>query len=137
MTAIAEAITMKRPTSLTILGWLFIILDAGNLVYLPLLLRNPTSVALLSQYRVPVGVTILVGLAVAVLCMVLGIAILKGREWGRTLYVCASVTGSAISALTMPEDTRVMLIPSLLLFVLFVYLLYRRPATAYFRRVTV
>lgn len=51
MIAIPEESTMKGPTSLTILGWLLIILDAGNLVYLPLSVRNPLSVALLSQYR--------------------------------------------------------------------------------------
>jgi hypothetical protein len=32
MTAIPEESTMNEPTSLTILGWLLIILDAGNLV---------------------------------------------------------------------------------------------------------
>ncbi|KEZ04256.1 hypothetical protein GQ57_20225 [Burkholderia sp. MSh2] len=127
---------MKRPTSLTILGWLLVVLDVGNLVYLPLLLSNPLAIELLSQYRVRPGVTILVGLIVAVSCIVAGVAILKGREWGRTLYVGASVAGLAISAVTMPTDMTmvVALVPSALLFALFACLLYRRPATEYLRQ---
>lgn len=127
---------MKRPISLTILGWLLVVLDAGNLVYLPLSLRNPRAIALLSQYRVRPGVTILVGLIVAMSCIVAGVAILNGRAWGRTLYVGASLAGLAISAVTMPADTTMViaLVPSALLFVLFAYLLYRRPATAYLHR---
>ncbi|MFL9887750.1 hypothetical protein PQR66_32330 [Paraburkholderia agricolaris] len=133
MTAIPEENPMKRPTSLTVLGWLLIILDAGNFIYLPLSLRNPASIALLSQYRVPIGVTILVGLLVSALCFAAGIAILKGREWGRTLYLGASVAGFVISIATMPMDSGIALVPGILIFVVFCYLLYRRPANAYFR----
>lgn len=136
MTEIPEDGAMKRPTSLTILGWALIVLDGGSLVYQPFSMRNPLTIELLSQYRVPPAVTIMVGLLVAVLCVAAGIAILRGREWGRTLYVCASVAGLAISAATMPPSPimAIALIPSVLLTALFAYLLYRRAATAYFRR---
>jgi hypothetical protein len=59
--------------------------------------------------------------------------------WGRMLYVCATVAGMAISMGTMPADMTMAaaFIPSVLLFAVFTYLLYRRPATAYFRRASV
>jgi hypothetical protein len=133
MAAISEESTLKRPTSLTILGWLLVILDAGNFIYLPMSLRSPISVAVLSMYRVPIWVTILVGLLVSALCFVAGIAILKGRKWGRTLYLSASIAGFVISIATMPLDIVVGLFPAILIFAVFCYLLYRRPASAYFR----
>jgi hypothetical protein len=124
----------KRPLSLSILGWFFIVSDALNLIYQPMMLNSPTSVALLSQYRVPVGVTILVGMTVSLLCLVAGIAILKAKEWGRSLYVCASLAGIAVSLATMPSSyALVAVLPVMLLLGLFVFLLYRAPATAYFR----
>lgn len=139
MTTIPEDNPIKRPISLTIIGWLFIVLDAGNLIYLPLSLRNPLTIMLLSEYRVPPGVTILAGMIVAALCLASGVAILKGRVWGRMLYVCATVAGMAISMGTMPADMTMAaaFIPSVLLFAVFTYLLYRRPATAYFQRASV
>ncbi|WGS52960.1 hypothetical protein LFL96_32845 [Paraburkholderia sp. D15] len=134
MTTIPEAITIKRPVSLTIVGWLLIVLDAANLIFVPLMLSNPITLAVLSEYRVPPGVTILIGLIVSVLCIVAGIAVLKGRQWGRTLYVGATLAGYIISLATMPSHSLVPLLPSFLVFVLFAFLLFRRPATAYFRR---
>ena len=66
--------------------------------------------------------------------VVIGIAILKGREWSRNAYVATFVIGIAFSFVNMPASMLAVLIPGVLLFALFVYLLFRRPATAYFRQ---
>ncbi|MFP3615327.1 hypothetical protein SB778_35325, partial [Paraburkholderia sp. SIMBA_050] len=65
--------------------------------------------------------------------IVIGIAILKGREWSRKAYIATAVVGFAFSFINMPASMFVVLIPGFLLFALFVYLLFRRPATAYFQ----
>jgi hypothetical protein len=55
---------------------------------------------------------------------------LKGFNWGRLLYVGWSVIGIVISMLTSPLKT--MMLPSLVVFALIVFFLFRPKANAYF-----
>jgi ABC-type uncharacterized transport system permease subunit len=84
----------------------------------------------------PISLTIL-ALGISVILeavnVAIGIAILKGREWSRKAYIATAVLGFAFSFVNMPASMYAVLIPGVLLFALFVYLLFRRPATAYFQ----
>ncbi|CAB3767012.1 hypothetical protein GQ57_22395 [Burkholderia sp. MSh2] len=125
---------MKRPISLTILAWIVIVTNAITCVYTPFSIGMPTTQALLAHYLLPVWATFAISMLLEAANVVIGIAILKGREWSRKAYIAATVFGFAFSLVNMPMSMFAVLIPGVLLFALFVYLLFRRPATAYFRQ---
>ena len=125
---------MKRPISLTILAWVIIVTNAITCVYTPFSIGMPTTQALLSHYLLPVWATLGISVIIEVANIVIGLAILKGREWSRKAYVATSVLGFAFSFVNMPPSMFAVLIPGFVLFALFLYLLFRRPATTYFRR---
>ncbi|KML45349.1 hypothetical protein VL15_36515 [Burkholderia cepacia] len=125
---------MKRPISLTILAWIIIVTNAITCVYTPFSIGMPTTQALLSHYLLPVWATLGVSVIIEAANVVIGIAILKGREWSRKAYIATSGFGFAFSFVNMPASMFAVLIPGFLLFALFIYLLFRRPATAYFRQ---
>ncbi|NTZ09434.1 hypothetical protein [Burkholderia metallica] len=128
---------MKRPLSLTILAWIIIVTNAITCVYTPFSIGMPTTQALLSHYLLPVWATLGISVIIEAANVVIGIAILKGREWSRKAYIVTFVIGIAFSLVNMPVSMLAVLIPGVLLFALFVYLLFRRPATAYFRQALV
>ncbi|AQQ43854.1 MULTISPECIES: hypothetical protein [Burkholderia] len=125
---------MKRPISLTILAWVIIVTNAITCVYTPFSIGMPTTQALLSHYLLPVWATLGISVIIEAANVVIGIAILKGREWSRKAYIVTFVFGIAFSLINMPASMLAVLIPGVLLFAVFVYLLFRRPATAYFRQ---
>ncbi|RQV05570.1 hypothetical protein DF047_20070 [Burkholderia cenocepacia] len=125
---------MKRPISLTILAWIIIVTNAITCVYTPFSIGMPTTQALLSHYLLPVWATFGIGMIIEAAHVVIGIAILKGREWSRKAYIVTFVFGIGFSLINMPASMLAVLIPGVLLFAVFVYLLFRRPATAYFRQ---
>jgi hypothetical protein len=124
----------KRPTSLTILGWYFIVGNAVALLYQPLWMNSPKNAYMLSHYRLPVWATIASAMIVAALHLVSGIGILKGFEWGRSLYMGGLVFAITMSVLNMPMPYVLILIPATALSALFVWPLYRQAANAYFQR---
>ncbi|MDR8048939.1 hypothetical protein [Burkholderia cenocepacia] len=125
---------MKRPISLTILAWVIIVTNAITCVYTPFSIGMPTTQALLSHYLLPVWATLGISVIIEAANVVIGIAILKGREWSRKAYIVTFVFDIAFSLINMPASMLAVLIPGVLLFAVFVYLLFRRPATAYFRQ---
>jgi len=125
--------TMKRPISLTILAWIIIVTNAITCIYTPFTIGMPTTQALLSHYLLPDWATLGISVILEVVNIVVGIAILKGREWSRKTYIAISVFSFAFSFINMPASMYAALIPGVLLFALFVYLMFRRPATAYFQ----
>ncbi|WP_147408532.1 hypothetical protein [Paraburkholderia fungorum] len=135
MQAILKKTTTRRPISLTILGWFSIISNGGSLAYLMLMLREQTDITSLSLDQPPVWTMVVVPIIATTLCTAAGIAILLGLRWGRVVYVGAEGVGLANMVMSIPMQQIVYLASApLLLFMLFIYLLYRKPATAYFQR---
>ena len=135
MQAILKKTTRRRPISLTILGWFFIIFYGGQLIYFfwtparleLLILSADRPWGLITDVAIPIIST--------VLCVVAGIAILLRRKWGRAVYVGAMGVSLVNWEMQVPMKEIVYWLPGpLLLFVLLIYLLYRQPATAYFNR---
>jgi hypothetical protein len=122
---------MKRPVSLSILGWIIIVTNAIALVVWPWTLHNPTTQAVLARSLLPVPLALALAIASEALSLVAGIGILKGRAWARTLYTVVTLAGFAISLATSPF--KLLLLPGAALTALFLYLLYRPAASAYFR----
>jgi hypothetical protein len=87
---------------------------------------------MLARSMMPVQVALAVAVVSEALCLIAGIGILKGRAGARTLYTVVTLAAFAVSIVTSPF--KLMLLPGAALTALFLYLLYRPAATAYFLR---
>jgi hypothetical protein len=123
---------VKRPISLSIVGWIQIIVSIVGAVALLAVTRMPAAYAAMQQNRLPVGVQMLVSAAILVVNTAVGYGVLKGHPWAPKLFVAISVLSLAINA--FDSAVLIAIIPSLLLTALFCYLLWRAPARAWFRR---
>ena len=153
---------MIRPTSLTVVGWFLIVGSALALFFMaatlnwlfgpypiPItyLLHWPYGFAgksLRVPYLLPMWPTFAFGVIVSVVKFVAGIAMLKGREWSRKVYIAISVLGFSVALVDLPatiinvSDTAPMfLILEALVFALFVHLLHQPQAAEYFGQANV
>jgi hypothetical protein len=109
----------KRPVSITILSWLYIVVGALSTAahYADFRAHKP----MLNEV---VWITVLGAAAI-----VAGVFMLEGRNWARWLALAWMATHVVISALHLMHG---LVIHSVLL-LLFAYLLFRREARQYFR----
>ncbi|MET0320710.1 MAG: hypothetical protein ABW069_08325 [Duganella sp.] len=121
---------MKRPTSVSIIAWFLIVtavLSGLSGIYA---MNDPLTHALMAKSPLPVSAQyalMYIGLAIT---LAAATAMLKGRHWGRLLYVGWGVIGLVIGALTSPMKAA--LIPGALLLIIIGFFLFRPKATAYF-----
>ncbi len=130
---------VKRPTSVTLIGWFLIVVHAMYLVMRIWYLNNPMlneiEARIRNQNPVPIPLQYLIEYGGVLINMVSGVAILGGRNWGRLLYIGCSIfgfifafiSGSALSA--MPALS---MIPGFILFIVFSVILFRPQANRYF-----
>lgn len=123
---------MKRPTSITVVGWFLLIAHAFMLMSYAYALHNPMALQAFNRFAFPVWVTVGFGVLAQLVTILAAIGILKGRKWGRNAYLGISVLGMLLAFFNMPST--LMLLPGLVVFVLIAFLLLRLPATAYFNR---
>ena len=76
----------KRPTSVTVIAWIGIVLGGSSLFNL-LSYALPESRQLLEASGRSVVMAVLLGAVDGVIFLVSGIAVLKGLNWGRLLYL--------------------------------------------------
>ena len=121
---------MKRPTSVTIIAWILIVLSGLSLVTSTLTLNNPVAQDLMAQSPLPLSVQyamLYVGLALSIVC---GIAMLKGQNWARFLYVVWTAISLVIGFATSPMKAA--MLPGLVVFVIVIVFLFLPKANAYF-----
>jgi len=136
---IEETPKRKRPTSVTVISWIFIVTGTLSLImslmtlYVPtakfqeLIALNPNLSQLpLSLLRVQY-VLAFGGLLVVVIS---GTAMLQGHNWARLLYVAWEGVARVVGFIIMPVKLR--LIPSALVYLIFVLLLFRPKANRFF-----
>lgn len=121
---------MNRPTSITVISWILIVIGGLNLVTTTLNMNNPEVRALMEKSLLPVSVQIAmiyVGMGILVIC---GAAMLNGQNWARWLYVIWNLIGIGVSLATSPM--KLLLVPGILVFILITFFLFRPNATLYF-----
>ena len=116
---------LKRPLSVTIISWVLIASGLAGIIYHLSELRPAFQ---------PGGPTahyseILLVLLVRVAAIVCGIFMLRGSNWARWLAIAWIGTHVIIGALNSVQQ----LVVHMIVFVIFVYCLFRRAATDYFR----
>lgn len=119
-----------RPTSITIISWILIVVGATSLITTTAALNNPMAKELMARSPIPLPVqyaTLYVGLLVMIIS---GVAMLKALNWGRLLYVIWSAAGFVISFATSPM--KIAIIPGFLLYLVVVFFLFRPKANQFF-----
>jgi hypothetical protein len=131
--ALEEAMR-TRPTSITVVAWILILMGAISLVTTTLMINpvmtNPATRELLSKSPIPVPLQYAMTYVALLVMLVSGIAILKGQNWGRWLYVVGTVLGFLIGIITSPVKSA--MIPGFVVFVVVAFILFRPKANKYF-----
>jgi hypothetical protein len=115
---VADALAKKRPISITILGWLYIVVGVVS------------TAAHYAEFRTqrPALNEVVWITALGAAAIVAGVFMLRGKNWARWLALAWIAAHVVISALNMMHG---LLIHSLL-FLLIAYFLFRREAREYF-----
>lgn len=120
-----------RPTSITVIGWILIVLGIVALCGVPMSVFNPEVEQLMARSPIPVQwqyFLMVVGPLLMVFC---GQALLNRQNWARWLYVGWNVLSAAINLATSPM--KLLIIPSLLVFLVITFFLFLPAANRYFR----
>ena len=120
-----------RPKSVTVICWLVILSAFFGIFTLKVMINpSPQAADLMSKNLLPVSIqraSVVVGVLICILC---GVFMLNGKNWARSLYVGWVAFGIIVGLLTSP--VKLMLIPSILVFAIFAFFLFRPKANAYF-----
>jgi hypothetical protein len=124
----------KRPTSITVVAWILILMGGISLISTTLtidtVMNNPAARELMSKSAIPVQVQYAMTYVVLLVMLVAGVAILKGQNWGRWLYVIGTALGFLIGIMTSPLKEA--MIPGFVVFVVVTFFLFRPNANKYF-----
>ncbi len=125
----------KRPTSVTVIAWILIVTGGLSLITTTLMMNNPMVEELMGQSLIPIPVQYAMMYFGLLVTLTSGIAMLKGKNWARLLYVIWTAVAFLITAGTSPMKTA--LIPGLVLYLVVVFFLFRPKPNQYFRKVEV
>ncbi len=125
----------ERPTSITVISWILIVSGGLALIMNIVNLYNPMAQEmaqkLMAKSLIPVNIQYIITYAGLLITLVCGIAMLKGKNWARLLYVGWSVAGFLIAMVASP--LKAFLIPGIIFFSIIAFFLFRPKANEYFK----
>ena len=119
----------KRPKSVTVISWLYIVLGGLSVITSLATLNNSMLLDWMHAGLLPVEVQIAWSIISMLLVVVASIAMLNGQNWGRFLFVVVGVIGILVSFLR-PIEARAFL--GSIWFAMIFYFLFRADANEYF-----
>ncbi len=120
----------KRPVSLTIIAWYLTVAGILSLVMSVVFYFVPVFKEVIAKIPIPTPLYYALLYLGAIVSITSGVGILKRQNWARFLYVVWATIGFLISLIFLP--TKLSLIPSVIVFLVLVYFLFRAEATKYF-----
>ena len=121
---------MERPTSITVISWILIVLGALGVLVSALMSNNPDVLEQLAVSKLGAGTQQIIGIVGSVLSIVSGYGMLQGKNWGRLLYVVSTAVSIALNFYAMPMGA--MQYVGVGVFVVVLFFLYRPAANAWF-----
>ena len=121
---------MKRPSSISVIVWILIVTSGISVITSTVNLNNRMVEELMGKSLLPIPLQysmLYVGLLITI---VAGIAMLKGQNWARFLYVAWTALGFVIGVVTSSMKTA--MIPGLVVFSVITFFLFRPKANQYF-----
>jgi hypothetical protein len=130
----------KRPTSVTVIAWFLIVVGVIALITNIATINDPMARHLMNKSPLPIPVQIAMTYIGLLITLFAGIAMLKGHNWARFLYVIWSIVGfvagiaaSPMKAPMIPEFAKLMVFAiSLFQMVIIAFFLFRPKANAFF-----
>ena len=120
----------KRPTSITVIAWILIIMGGISLISSAVMINNPMARDLMRKSPIPIPFQYAMSFVGILIMIISGIAILKGQNWARFLYVVWSLFGFVIGIATSPMKAA--MIPGLIVFLIAAFFLFRPKANEFF-----
>ncbi len=121
----------SRPTSLTVVCWILIVLSPfGILPFLTGQIHDPNVAELMSKSPMPIPVQYVMAWLGVLIATGSGIMMLYRQNWARLLYMGWSIFGIIIGLITSPF--KIMLLPAILFYAIIAFFLFRPAANAYF-----
>jgi len=93
-----------RPTSVTVISWISIVLATLSLISTLRLLSNPKFRELVALTHVPIPVQIVLMFAEIFMMFISGVAMLQGHNWGRLLCVAGTLL-IEVHVLIVPKNS--------------------------------
>ena len=121
---------MQRPTGLTIIGWLLIVLAGFGLISQLTMQDSEIAQQVLAESPLPAWLHTGLGIVGSLVTVLCGYGVLKGLNWSRFVYVGWSVFGLIFGLLTMPFTSIIVL--EVLFFAVFTFCLFRPSANPWF-----
>ena len=121
---------MKRPTSVSVIAWLLIAMSGISLLTSIVSFNNPMVRELMAKSLIPIPLQFVISYVGLLITLASGIAMLKGQNWARFLYVGWGVIGFVIGILTFPMKAA--MIPGVVVVAVFAFFLFRPEANTYF-----
>ena len=118
------------PTSVMVIGILLIISGATSLLSTTCIMFVPASIEIMELSFIPLWLQFVITYLGVIVTIVSGIAILKGFNWGRWLYVTFGALGWVYGIIASP--IKLYSIPSLLVLIAAAIFLFRPAANQYF-----
>lgn len=120
----------QRPTSLTVIGWLLIVLGGLALLGMLMVAGNPVATQMLEQSPLPVSAHLAIGVIGGLISIACGYGVLKGLGWSRLLYTGWILVSVAITLATMPFTS--LMVFGWVIQAIIIFFLYRPEAGAWF-----
>jgi len=119
-----------RPTSVTVICWILIVMGGISLITCTLMLSNATAKELMARNPLPMSVQYAMMYLGLVIMITSGLAMLQRQNWARLLYVIWSAVGFLVGVATSPMKTA--MIPGFIVYLVVVFFLFRPKANLYF-----
>lgn len=121
---------MKRPTSVTVIGWLLIVTSILSVAATYFSLNDPVAQEMMAKNLLPLSAQYAMLFGGLVITVIAAAAMLKGFAWGRKLYVVWSIIGLVVALFTSP--IKIAIVPGVVALAVIVFFLYRPKAVAWF-----
>ena len=120
----------NRPTSIMVIAWIIIILAVINLIVLVITLNNNTAKELMT--RIDLLISMQQAFVGALISILSAIMMLKGKNWGRLLYIFWIIIGFIIALIT--HRMKLDMFPGTIVVLAIIFFLFRPAANGYFAR---
>ena len=120
----------KRPTSVAVIAWIITITSGLSLVATPITAMIPMTRQAIEATGMPVAMAIFWGMLSGAIGVVSGIAMLKGVNWGRLLYLWAIPILTVLNWILY--GFKASGIPGIIIYIIFLIFLIRPAASAFF-----
>lgn len=99
----------KRPTSMTVIAWLLIVLTVLGLIGVVTMARNAVMLAAIEKMHVSLAFEQAWGVLGAIINLACAYGVLKGLPWSRVLYVLWGIIGIIVGLYLSPMKAAIVL----------------------------